>query len=82
MADRPLRILHVLNTVRELGNGIINTAMDLAWGQARLGHDVSVASAGGEFESRLAAWGVEHHQLDQRRRNHGSGHVQSWHGRS
>ena len=68
MADRPLRILHVLNTVRELGNGIINTAMDLAWGQARLGHEVSVASAGGEFESRLAAWGVTHHQLDQRRR--------------
>jgi len=67
MTDRPLRILHVLNTVRELGNGIINTAMDLAWGQAQLGHDVSVASGGGEFESRLAAWKVRHHALDQRR---------------
>lgn len=67
MPERPLKVLHVLNTVRELGNGIINTAMDLAWGQAQLGHEVSVASAGGEFESRLAAWGVRHHLLDQRR---------------
>jgi glycosyltransferase involved in cell wall biosynthesis len=64
----PLRILHLLNTVRETGNGIINTAMDLAWGQARLGHEVHVASAGGEFEGRLAAWGVTHHAVDQHRR--------------
>lgn len=67
-APRPLRILHILNTVRETGNGIINTAMDLAWGQARLGHDVHVASIGGEFETRLASWGVSHHALDQSRR--------------
>jgi glycosyltransferase involved in cell wall biosynthesis len=65
---RPLRILHLLNTVRETGNGIINTAMDLAWGQARLGHEVHVASAGGEFEVRLASWGVTHRALDQSRR--------------
>lgn len=68
MTMRPLRILHLLNTVRETGNGIINTAMDLAWGQARQGHEVHVASAGGEFETRLAAWGVRHHRIDQRRR--------------
>jgi len=65
---RPLRVLHLLNTVRETGNGIVNTAIDLAWGQAGLGHEVHVASAGGEFESRLAAWGIRHHALDQRRR--------------
>lgn len=68
MSARPLRILHLLNTVRETGNGIINTAMDLAWGQAALGHEVHVASAGGEFESRLRTWNVQHHRLDQRRR--------------
>ncbi len=68
MSDAPLRILHVLNTVRETGNGIINTAMDLAWGQAKLGHEVHVASAGGEYESRLAEWKVTHHRVDQRRR--------------
>jgi len=66
--SEPLRILHLLNTVRETGNGIINTAMDLAWGQARLGHEVHVASAGGEFETRLATWGVKHHRIDQQRR--------------
>ncbi len=68
MSERPLRILHLLNTVRESGNGIINTAMDIAWGQARLGHEVHVASAGGEFENRFAAWRIIHHVLDQRRR--------------
>lgn len=67
MSARPLRVLHLLNTVRETGNGIINTAVDLAWGQAQLGHAVHMASAGGEFESRLAGWGVTHHALDQRR---------------
>lgn len=67
-AEGRLRIVHVLNTVRETGNGIINTAMDLAWGQARLGHEVHVVSAGGEYETRLAAWGVTHHRLDQSRR--------------
>lgn len=67
MNARPLRVLHLLNTVRETGNGIINTAVDLAWGQARLGHEVHVASGGGEFESRFAEWGISHHALDQRR---------------
>ena len=67
MTSRPLRVLHLLNTVRETGNGIVNTAIDLAWGQARLGHEVHVASAGGEFASRLSAWGIAHHALDQRR---------------
>ena len=67
MIARPLRVLHLLNTVRETGNGIINTAVDLAWGQSRRGHEVHLASAGGEFESRLAAWGITHHALDQRR---------------
>lgn len=68
MSAAPLRILHLLNTVRETGNGIINTAIDLAWGQARAGHDVAIASAGGEFESRLADWRIVHHRIDQTRR--------------
>ena len=68
MSVPPLRVLHLLNTVRETGNGIINTAMDLAWGQAARGVEVHVASAGGEFEARLASWGVRHHELDQHRR--------------
>ena len=67
MSARPLRVLHLLNTVRETGNGIINTAVDLAWGQAQLGHVVHMASGGGEFEARLEGWGITHHELDQRR---------------
>ena len=68
MSESPLRILHILNSVRETGNGIINTAMDLAWGEASRGHTVGVVSGGGEFESRLREWGIAHHTLDQRRR--------------
>ena len=47
MSESPLRILHILNSVRETGNGIINTAMDLAWGEASRGHTVGVVSGGG-----------------------------------
>ena len=46
MSQRPLRILHILNTVRETGNGIINTAMDLAWGEAKRGHTVGAQEVG------------------------------------
>lgn len=55
-----LRILHFLPDVREVGNGIVNATVDLACEQSRLGHDVSVASAGGEFEPLLSAHHVDH----------------------
>lgn len=63
-----LRVVHLLNEVREIGNGITNTAIDLAWGEVRAGLEVHIVSGGGEFESRLAGWGIRHHRLDQRRR--------------
>ena len=63
-----MRILHVLNDVQKIGNGIINVAIDLACLQAQAGHDVAVASAGGEFETLLADYGVRHFKFDQRRR--------------
>ena len=56
-----MRILHVLPDVREVGNGIVNTTVDLACEQSRVGQAVSVASAGGEFESLLSAYQVRHH---------------------
>ncbi len=62
-----MRILHLLNDIRELGNGIINVAIDLACLQAKAGHEVAVASAGGEYEALLARNGVKHVRLDQRR---------------
>lgn len=63
-----MRILHLLNDVRELGNGIINLAVDLACVQAKSGCQVSVASAGGEYEALLATYGVQHFVLNQARR--------------
>ncbi|MEA5568533.1 glycosyltransferase [Anabaena sp. UHCC 0399] len=62
-----MRVLHILNHVREIGNGIVNVAVDLACLQAKNGHEVAVASAGGEYEILLANYGVQHFQLDQTR---------------
>jgi glycosyltransferase involved in cell wall biosynthesis len=55
-----MRILHLLNDVCDKGNGIVNTAVDLAIEQARQGHVVAVASAGQGYESLLEAAGVQH----------------------
>ncbi len=62
-----MRILHLLNHIQEIGNGIVNVAVDLACLQAEAGHTVTVASAGGEYDRLLAKYGVQHSQLDQRR---------------
>lgn len=62
-----MRILHILNDVTVLGNGIVNTAVDLAIEQARQGHTVAVASAGQGYEELLQGCGVEHLLLDQSR---------------
>lgn len=63
-----MRILHILNDVQQAGNGIINVAIDLACSQARDGHEVRVASAGGGYEALLTRYGVGHFDLDQTRR--------------
>ncbi len=63
-----MRVLHILNHVREIGNGIVNVAVDLACLQAKNGHEVAVASGGGEYEQLLASYGVKHLQLDQTRK--------------
>jgi len=68
MESSSLRILHILNDVRKLGNGIINAAVDIACEQARVGHVVAIASAGGEYEDLLERSGVTHYTLDQKRR--------------
>lgn len=63
-----MRILHILNHIQEIGNGIVNVAVDLACLQAKTGHYVSVASAGGEYEALLTRYGVRHFQLNQARK--------------
>ncbi len=63
-----MRILHLLNDIQAIGNGIINVAIDLACLQAQAGHSVVVASAGGEYDRLLSTYGVQTMLLDQRRR--------------
>jgi glycosyltransferase involved in cell wall biosynthesis len=55
-----MRILHLLNDLNRLGNGIVHAAVDLAAAQAAAGHDVAVASGGGPYEALLASAGVRH----------------------
>jgi glycosyltransferase involved in cell wall biosynthesis len=62
-----MRILHITNHVQQIGNGIVNVAVDLACLQAKKGFDVAVASAGGEYEALLTNHGIYHFQLDQSR---------------
>ncbi|AFD27136.1 glycosyltransferase family 4 protein [Deinococcus gobiensis] len=62
-----MKILHVLNEFREIGNGIVNVATDLACFQARAGHQVLVASSGGEYVDLLKAYGGHHVYFDQQR---------------
>jgi len=62
-----LRILHVLNHTERL-NGHVHAAVDLACAQAKLGHEVAIASGGGDFDAILAANGVDTIKIDQRRR--------------
>ncbi len=63
-----MKILHLLNHVDRVGNGIVHVAVDLACVQARAGHDVWVASKGGAYEALLARYGVRHVRVDQARR--------------
>jgi glycosyltransferase involved in cell wall biosynthesis len=63
-----MRILHILNHVQEIGNGIVNVAVDLACLQAKAGHELGVASAGGEYEELLTRYGARHFKLDQTRK--------------
>ncbi len=62
-----MRVLHILNNVTDRGNGIVNTAVDLAIEQARQGIEVAVASAGGGYQPMLERAGVLHIMLDQSR---------------
>jgi glycosyltransferase involved in cell wall biosynthesis len=62
-----MRVLHILNDVTDLGNGIVNTAVDLALEQARQGLVVAVASAGGGYKPLLESAGILHLTLDQSR---------------
>ncbi|MEA5553560.1 glycosyltransferase family 4 protein [Anabaena cylindrica UHCC 0172] len=62
-----MRIIHILNHVQEIGNGIVNVAVDLACLQAKNGDEVAIISGGGAYEKLLHKFGVRHYQIDQSR---------------
>jgi glycosyltransferase involved in cell wall biosynthesis len=63
-----MRIVHLLNEASNVGNGIVNVAVDIACVQKRQGHDVIVASGGGSYESFLLGEHIQHVLISQRRR--------------
>ncbi|MEA5515268.1 glycosyltransferase family 4 protein [Nodularia sp. UHCC 0506] len=62
-----MRILHIINHVQNIGNGIVNVAVDLACLQSKNDHTVAVVSNGGEYEALLDFYDVRHWQLSQTR---------------
>lgn len=62
-----MRILHILNSIYDRGNGIVSATIDLACEQAKLGHEVFVVSGGGEFINLLEKNFVNHITVNQKR---------------
>ncbi|MFB9948319.1 glycosyltransferase family 4 protein [Rhizobium puerariae] len=62
-----MRILHILNHTNRL-NGHVHAAVDLACAQAKLGHQVCVASGGGDFDALLGKYNVSTTFLDHERK--------------
>jgi glycosyltransferase involved in cell wall biosynthesis len=62
-----MKIVHLASHAQCNGNGAVNAMVDLACMQARIGHDVMVASSGGNFEPLLRRHGVTHILLQQSR---------------
>ena len=55
-----MRILHLAPHCDEVGNGVVNVAVDLAIKQREAGHVVGLASAGGSMQSMLEAGAVQY----------------------
>lgn len=63
-----MKILHILNHIKEVGNGIVNVAVDLACTQAQTGHQVAIAAGEGTYQNLLKNYGVKYFALDQSRK--------------
>jgi glycosyltransferase involved in cell wall biosynthesis len=60
-----MRILHLSNHCDEVGNGIMNVAVDLACTQSAMGHQVFFASGGGSYVALLEKHSVDHATIRQ-----------------
>jgi len=70
MSERPIRVLHLLNSVTGWGCGVVNAAVDIISGQIEESLVVAVCSKRGEnkdFSSLLEQNGIQHYDLDQSR---------------
>jgi glycosyltransferase involved in cell wall biosynthesis len=63
-----MRILHLVNHCIH-GHGNVHVAVDLACGQAQIGHSVLYASAGGDYVGLLRKYGVVYETVVQNQRN-------------
>ena len=72
-----MRILHLLNHIQNIGNGIVNVAIDLACLQSKSGHVVAIAAGQGTIAERcdhetyqplLTTYGVHYYDLNQKRK--------------
>lgn len=62
-----MRVIHLLNHTRRL-NGHVHAAIDLACAQQELGHQVEIASGGGDFDAFLADHSIPTVSIDHERR--------------
>ena len=58
-----MKILHVANELVDTGNGIVNSAVDLACTQSMAGHDVSFITSGGGHVPLLGKYNVRHFKV-------------------
>ena len=63
-----MRILHSAPHCNEVGNGVVNVAVDLACKQAAAGHTVAFVSDSGSLADLLGRHGVQHFHLNQESR--------------
>lgn len=61
-----MKIVHIANDANRAGNGIINTMVDFACIQAKMGHEVTVITGGGDFVPLLEQYGVKHVFIEHR----------------
>jgi glycosyltransferase involved in cell wall biosynthesis len=64
-----MRIIHLAPHCHDIGNGVVNVAIDLACRQADTGHAVAFASNEGSLDGLLRNHGVRHFKVDQESRN-------------
>ncbi len=64
-----MKIIHLVDHVRNSGNGIVNVVVDLAIEQRRAGNDVIVVSGGGHYEDLLSRHQVTHFYLPQKKKD-------------